>query len=95
MLSYCLKCRQNTKRKNPKVGSTKIRRIMLLSKCEKVKNQNLSTSKKLSGLLNSLRIKAPLRKIPLIAPLLFQPFACPGRIYTFSLYLARNHCTCI
>ena len=33
MLSYCLKCRKNTKSKNPKVVRTKNRRRMLLSKC--------------------------------------------------------------
>ena len=32
MLSYCLKCRKNTKSKNPKVARTKNRRIILLSK---------------------------------------------------------------
>ena len=30
MLSYCLKCRKNAKRKNPKVASTKNGKIMLL-----------------------------------------------------------------
>ena len=58
---------------------------------EKVKNQNLSNSKKLSGLLNSLRIKATLRKIPLIAPLLFQPFACEGRISPCTLHATTVH----
>ena len=33
MLSYCLKCRKNTKSKNPKVARTKIGRVTLLSKC--------------------------------------------------------------
>ena len=33
MLSYCLKCRENTESKNPKVVRTKNGRIMLLSKC--------------------------------------------------------------
>ena len=33
MSSYCLKCRKNTKSKNPKLVNTKNRRIMLLSKC--------------------------------------------------------------
>ena len=34
MLSYyCLKCRKNTESKYPKVAKTKIRRIILLSKC--------------------------------------------------------------
>ena len=33
MLSYCLKCGNNTESKNPKVIRTKNRRIMILSKC--------------------------------------------------------------
>ena len=33
MLSYCLKCRKNTKCKNPKVARLKNKRIILLSKC--------------------------------------------------------------
>ena len=34
MLSYyCLKCKQNTESKNPKVARTKNGRIMLLSNC--------------------------------------------------------------
>ena len=32
MLSYCLKCRKNTKSKNPKIVRAKNGRIMLLSK---------------------------------------------------------------
>ena len=46
MLSYCLKCRENTESKTPKVARPKNGRIMLLSKCV-VKNQNLSNSEKL------------------------------------------------
>ena len=33
MLSYCLKCIENTDSKNPKVARTKNGRMMLLSKC--------------------------------------------------------------
>ena len=40
MLLSCLKCRKNTESKNPKVASTKNRRIILSSKCA------LSDSKK-------------------------------------------------
>ena len=49
MPSYCLKCRKNTKIKNPKAVKTKNGRIMLLSnvQCVIIKNQNLSKSKKL------------------------------------------------
>ena len=34
MLSYCLKCRNITESKNPKVVRTKNGRIIILSKCE-------------------------------------------------------------
>ena len=49
MLSYCLKCRKNTKSKNPKAGRTKNGRIMLyqIMQFVIVKNQNLLKSKKL------------------------------------------------
>ena len=50
MLSYCLKCRKNTKSKNLKVVTTKNGRIMLLSnfRCVIVKNRNLLKQKKLT-----------------------------------------------
>ena len=58
MLSYCLKCWQNTDSKNLKVVKTKNGRIMLLSKC------SVSNSKKLKflkeqeakGLLSKLTV---------------------------------------
>ena len=33
MLSYCLKCRQNTESNSPKAVKTKNRRVMILSDC--------------------------------------------------------------
>ena len=33
MLSYCLRCRENTESKDPEVVKTKNGRIMILSKC--------------------------------------------------------------
>ena len=33
MLSYCLKCRKNTKSKNSNIAKIKNERMMLLSKC--------------------------------------------------------------
>ena len=66
MLSYCLKCRKNTENKNPKIGKTKNKKIMLDSiKSKFIKQQ------KASGLLSSLGIKTPSSKIPLLDPLLF------------------------
>ena len=39
MSSYCLKCRENTESKNPKVVKTKNRRIILFSKCTRCKSK--------------------------------------------------------
>ena len=67
MLSYCLKCRKNTESKNPKVARLKNGRIMLLSKsavCDTKKSKFIK-QQEASGLLSSLGIKIPLRKIPL------------------------------
>ena len=73
MLSYCLKCRNNTESKNPKIVKTKNGRIMLLSKFALRDSKKLKFIKdqESSGLLSSLGIKAPLRKIPLVGHLLF------------------------
>ena len=73
MLSYCLKCRKNTKSKNPKVARTKNGRIMLLSKCALCDSKKLKFIKQqeASGLLSSLGIKTLLSKIHLVGPLLF------------------------
>ena len=68
MLSYCLNCRKNTERKNPKNG-----RIMLLSKCS-VCNRRKSKflkEQKARGLLINLGIRTYLSQIPLSGPLLF------------------------
>ena len=73
MLPYFLKCRKNTESKNPKVARTKNGRIMLLSKravCDRKKSKFIK-QQKASGLLNSLLIKTPLNKIPLVGPRLF------------------------
>ena len=46
---------------------------MLLPKCEKYdsKKSKLFKQQEVSGLLSSLGINTPLRKIPLVGPLLF------------------------
>ena len=65
MSSYCLKCRKNTESKNVKVVKTKNERKMLLSKCEvpDSKKSKFIKEQEASGLLDSLGIKTPLRKI--------------------------------
>ena len=65
MLSYCLICRKNAERKNPKVGRTKNGRIMLSWKCSLcgIKKSKFIKQQEAGRLLNSLRIKKPLNKI--------------------------------
>ena len=73
MLSYCLKSRKNTERKNPKAVRSKNGRIMLLSKwkvCDS-KNSKFIKEQEASELSNSLGIKTPLNKISLLRPILF------------------------
>ena len=75
MLSYyCLKCRKNAEGKNTRVAKTKIRIIMLLSKCAVYDSKKLNFMKEqeASGLLISLGIKASLNKLSLLGSLLFQ-----------------------
>ena len=73
MLSYCLRCRKNTERKNPKVVRTKNARITLLSKfavCDSKKSKFIK-EQKASRLLSSLGIKTSTSKISLVDPALF------------------------
>ena len=68
-----MKCRKNTKCKNPKAIKTKNRRRMLLLKC-KVCNSRKSKyigEQEVRILLSSLGIKTPLSKIFLVGSLLF------------------------
>ena len=61
MLSYCLKCRKNTKSKSPKVVSTKNGETMLLVKFSMSDNKKSKfvEEQEASGLLSSLGIKTP------------------------------------
>ena len=67
MLSYCLKCRRNTERKNPKDVKTKNQRTTLLSLCAVLdsKKSEFIKEQETSGLWSSLGIRKLLSKIPL------------------------------
>ena len=73
MLLYCLKGRKNTQGKNPKLVRTKNGRIIFLSVCKVCdsKKSKFIKEQETGGLLSSLGIKTPWRKIPLSSPLLF------------------------
>ena len=73
MLSYCLKCRNNTESKNPKAARIKNVRIMLLSKYAVCGSEisKFSKQQEASRLLRSLGITNPSSKTPLIGLFLF------------------------
>ena len=74
MLSYCLKCKKNTKSINPKVSGTSNGGTMILSKCTICGSKKSKFIKKqeAKGLLSSLGIRTPLSKIPLLGDVLFE-----------------------
>ena len=73
MESYCLKCKKYTKNINPQVSSTSNGKLMVLSRCEICGSKKSKFIKKqeAKGILNSLGIKTPLSKIPLLGDVLF------------------------
>ena len=64
-MPYCLKCKKNTESKNTKAVRIKNGRIMLLSKCAVCDSKKLKFIKEqeANGLLSSLGINTPLKKI--------------------------------
>ena len=68
MLTYCLKCKENTKNVDTKMKKTKNGRLMLLSKCAVCgsKKSRFIKEQKAKGLLSSLGIRTPLNKIPFL-----------------------------
>ena len=77
MLSYCSKCKKKKKKNtdsiNPRTSATSNFRTMILSKCAICGSEKSKFIKKqeAKGLLSSLGIRTPLRKIPLLDDALF------------------------
>ena len=68
MLTYCLKCKRNTKSKDAKMIKTKNGRLTLLSKlvvCDSKKSR-FRKEQEAEGLLSNLGLETPLSKIPLL-----------------------------
>ena len=78
ILSYCLKCKKNTESVNPTVSATSNGRTMILSKCAicDSKKSKFFKNQESKGLLSSLGLKTPLRKIPLFGDSLKFPYDC-------------------
>ena len=70
---YCLKCKKYRKNINPQVSSTSNGKLIILSKCAICGSKKSKFIKKqeAKGILSSLGIKTPLRKIPLLGDVLF------------------------
>ena len=73
MLSYCFKCRKNTKCINPKVSKTTNGKAIILSTCAICgsKKSKLIKEQEAKGLLSNLGLKTTLNKIPVLGDILF------------------------
>ena len=73
MLSYCFKCRRNTKSINPKVSKTSNGKAIILSTCAICgsKKSKFIKQQEAKGLLNNLGLRTPLNKIPVLGDILF------------------------
>ena len=73
MLSYCLKCKKNTERINPRVSKTTNGKTMMLSKCAICgsKKSEFIKEQQAKRLLSNLGIRTPLSKISLLGDVLF------------------------
>ena len=65
MLTYCLKCREDTENIDPKIARTKNNRLVMQSKCSVsgIKKSRFLKEQETKGLLSNLGIKTTLRKI--------------------------------
>ena len=73
MLSYCLKCKNNTEKINPKVSKSTNGKTMILSTCAicSRKKSKFIKEQQAKGLLSNLGLKTSLNKIPLLGDILF------------------------
>ena len=73
MITYCLKCKINTKNIDAKMIKTKNSRVILSSKCTVCgsKNSRFMKEQESSGILSSVGIRTPLSKIPVLGDIFF------------------------
>ena len=73
MLSYCFKCRRNTKSINPKVSKTTNGKAFILSTCAICgsKKSKFIKQQEAKGLLSNFGLRTPLNKIPVLGDILF------------------------
>ena len=73
MLTYCLKCKGNTKNIDAKMVKIKNGRLILSSKCAICgsKKSRFMKEQEAKGLLSNLAIRTTLNKSPLLGDILF------------------------
>ena len=73
MKSYCLKCRNDTENKNPKVSNTSDSKKTILSKCAMCgsKKSRFIQDQEAKGLLSNLGVRTPLSIVPVLGNILF------------------------
>ena len=73
MKSYCLKCRKDTGKINPRVSKTSNDRTMVLLKCAICgsKKSRFIKNQEAKRLLSNLGINTPLSKVPILGDILF------------------------
>ena len=70
---YCLKCRKDIEKIDPKISSTSNGKEMILSKCAICgsKKSRFIKNKEAKGILSNLGIRKPLNKVPILGDILF------------------------
>ena len=68
MVTYCVKCRKNTENLDSKIFKTRNEIMIMQSKCAVCgsKKSRFMKEEETKGTLNSLGLKTPLNKIPLL-----------------------------
>ena len=73
MKSYCLKCRKDIKKIDPKVSNASNDRKTILSKCAicSSKKSRFIKDQEATGLLSNLGVKTPLSRVAILGDILF------------------------
>ena len=68
MLTYCVQCRKDTEKIDPKMVRTKYNKLIMQSKCPvcRIKKSRFVKEQKAKGLLSNLGMKTPFSKISLL-----------------------------
>ena len=68
MKTYCVKCRKDTEKIDPKIVKTQNNKLVMQSKCSVyvIKKSRFVKEQKAKGLLSNFEIRTPLSKIALL-----------------------------